>query len=73
VSVGRKRLRQYPQWFVDVIGGDIARLLTRSQRVTNAALRRATPWRPRYASPLQGLPQVLREIDAARAALSFAN
>jgi len=71
-AAGRRRLRQYPRWFAEIIGGDVARVLMRSQRVSSAALRTATGWRPRYVSPSIGLPAVLHEIDAACAALAFA-
>jgi nucleoside-diphosphate-sugar epimerase len=70
-ATASRRLRQYPRWFVELIGGDVGRLLMRSQRVSSAALRQATGWRPRYASPSTGLPGVLHEIDAACAALAF--
>jgi nucleoside-diphosphate-sugar epimerase len=56
-----------PTW-VTSVGGSLMRLLARSQRISNAQLRAASGWRPRYASARSAWPDVLGSLSRARAA-----
>jgi nucleoside-diphosphate-sugar epimerase len=60
--LGKKRLRPVPKAMIKM-GGDKFVLLTRSQRVSNERLRKATAWEPRYPSVREGLRAVV--ADAA--------
>jgi 2-alkyl-3-oxoalkanoate reductase len=44
-----------PAWLAG-LGGSVARLLTRSQRISNRKLREASSWAPRYRSVREGFP-----------------
>lgn len=55
-----------PPLFVARLGP--ARAVGRSLRLSNAAFRDATDWRPAWASPREGLPMVAAEIDGAEVA-----
>jgi len=60
---GYKRLRRLPNWLVRLVGGEVAELLMRSQRVSNAAFREATDWKPEFGSSQTGLPFVLTSMN----------
>ena len=46
------------------LGGEKASVLARSQRVSNARLRQATGWAPRYRSVREGWPMVVAALEA---------
>jgi nucleoside-diphosphate-sugar epimerase len=48
-----------PRWMT-WLGGSAAALLSRSQRMSNAKLKRATGWSPRWKSAREGLADSLR-------------
>ena len=53
--------RQLPHLFVS-LGGKTGELLSRSQRMSNAKLKRATGWQLRWPSARDGLPVAIREL-----------
>lgn len=61
-AVGRRRLRPMPTGMVRVAGDKLDHI-SRSHRVSNEAIRVATPWRPRYPSVRDGVPAVVAEIS----------
>ena len=65
-SVRRARLRQLPDWLMKLVGGDTARLLMRSQRVSNAKMRRTTGWASQFASMRAGWPAVAAAAKGER-------
>ena len=54
----RTHLRRLPGWLMTLLGGATARLLMRSQRVSNSAFREATGWQPHHRSMRTGWPAV---------------
>lgn len=52
----------FPAW-VAALAGSLGETLARSLRITNAKLRAATPWAPRYPSVVEGWKAVLDELD----------
>lgn len=54
-----------PRW-VARLGGSIGELLSRSQRISNAKLRRETGWRPRYRSAREGWAAYLPALRERR-------
>lgn len=59
-ALGRARLRIPPARLVR-LGGSKARMLMRSQRVSNRRLRDATNWSPVYRSPREGWPAIVAQ------------
>lgn len=59
--LGVAQPRPLPSW-LPRLGGAALRLLARSQRISNAKLRRATGWSPRWPSAREGLPAAIREL-----------
>lgn len=59
--VGRKHLRFLPLWLTNLLGGPLP-LLSRSQRMTNAAFKRVSGWTPRFPSARTGLPEAVRAL-----------
>jgi nucleoside-diphosphate-sugar epimerase len=53
-AFGFRRLRFIPPTVVKVVGGATAHVVMRSQRVSNAAFRRATGWAPATPSAVEG-------------------
>jgi len=53
-AAGAPRPRLLPRWLA-AVGGTTAELLSRSQRMSNAKLRRAAEWAPRWQSAREGL------------------
>jgi hypothetical protein len=47
---------------VTAAGGAAMRMMSRSQRVSNERLKKASGWEPRFASGRDGLPEVVAEI-----------
>lgn len=62
---GRPQLKQLPGWLLRLVGGELAGLLMRSQRISNRTLRHASDWAPKFGNPRTGWRAVLDEIDAA--------
>jgi 2-alkyl-3-oxoalkanoate reductase len=58
--LGKKRLRAVPNAMITLSGGKFE-VLTRSQRVSNERLRKATAWEPRYPSVREGLRAVVED------------
>jgi nucleoside-diphosphate-sugar epimerase len=56
--LGKKRLRPMPKAMLKM-GGKTFDVLTRSQRVSNERLRKASSWEPRYRSAREGLREVV--------------
>jgi nucleoside-diphosphate-sugar epimerase len=63
-AAGAGRLRLLPGW-LSAIGGKTMELLSRSQRMTNAKLKAASDWTPRWRSAREGLPAAARELEAS--------
>jgi 2-alkyl-3-oxoalkanoate reductase len=61
-AAGAPAPRLVPRW-VAAIGGAVE-LLSRSQRMTNAKLKRASAWTPRWRSAREGLRAAVAELDA---------
>ena len=59
-QVHRKKLRTIPTWLVRFVGGEVADLLMRSQRISNESLREVSDWKPEFRSSRNGYPHVLR-------------
>ena len=62
-AAGLPRPRLMPRWLV-ALGGSQTALLARSQRMSNAKLKRATGWAPRWRSAREGLAAAVRALDA---------
>ena len=58
--LGKKRLRPVPKAMIKMGGGKFD-VLTRSQRVSNERLRKATSWEPRYPSMREGLRAIVAD------------
>jgi 2-alkyl-3-oxoalkanoate reductase len=56
-----RRPRPLPAW-LSRYGGSLMDLLSRSQRISNRKLRRASGWVPKYANAKQAWPDVLRDL-----------
>jgi len=59
--LGVKRLKFMPLWLTNMLGGPLP-LLSRSQRMTNAAFKWASKWEPRFPSARVGLPEAVRAL-----------
>lgn len=55
------RPRFAPRWLAK-LGGSTVELLSRSQRMTNAKLKAASGWTPRWRSAREGLPPAVRAL-----------
>lgn len=53
--------RFFPGW-VATLAGSLGETLARSQRISNARLQAASPWRPRYPSVAEGWPAVVADL-----------
>ncbi len=60
-SIGAKPPRPLPR-LLAALGGKTAELLSRSQRMSNAKLKAATGWTPKWPSATEGLPAAVREL-----------
>lgn len=60
-TLGVKPLRFMPLWLTNLLGGPLP-LLSRSQRMTNAAFKRVSEWKPRFPSARVGLPEAMRAL-----------
>ena len=60
-SVGAKPPRPIPR-LLAALGGKTTELLSRSQRMSNAKLKAATGWTPKWPSATEGLPAAVREL-----------
>ena len=60
---GRKKLKRLPNWLVRLVGGDVAEILMRSQRISNTAFCEVTDWQPEFRSSQTGLPSVMASMD----------
>jgi nucleoside-diphosphate-sugar epimerase len=58
-AAGARRPRLLPRWAA--IGG-LMELLSRSQRMSNAKLKAASGWAPRWANARDGLRAAVREL-----------
>jgi nucleoside-diphosphate-sugar epimerase len=63
-AAGANRPRLLPRW-VGAVGGASMELLSRSQRMTNAKLKRASGWTPRWRSAREGLRAAVRTVGGA--------
>lgn len=63
---GRKPPR-FPPRALTALGGAAARMLARSQRVSNRRFRDVTGWQPRFPSMADGWPSVVAAMDALAA------
>ncbi len=61
--LGLPALRFPPAWTTK-LAGSLGRLLTRSQRISNAKLRGASAWRPQYPSVREGWRALVEPPDA---------
>ena len=66
-AAGLPSPKPFPRWITKLVGGTAAALLARSQRISNAKLREASAWRPRYANAATAWPDVLAQLDAPSA------
>jgi 2-alkyl-3-oxoalkanoate reductase len=60
-AVGAKPPRLMPRWLL-ALGGKTMELLSRSQRMSNAKLKTASGWAPRWRSAREGLPAAVRAL-----------
>ncbi len=60
-AAGAPRPRLLPRWLT-AVGGATAELLSRSQRMSNASLRRAAGWTPRWRSAREGLRAAVESL-----------
>jgi nucleoside-diphosphate-sugar epimerase len=63
-ALGTRPPRLLPDWLVR-LGGSMAELLARSQRISNRKLRQASGWSPSYPSVREGWPAVIQEVKRA--------
>jgi nucleoside-diphosphate-sugar epimerase len=63
-AIGVPAPRPLPRWFT-ALGGETLELASRSLRLSNAKLRAATAWAPRWRSIREGLPEAVRQLGAA--------
>jgi nucleoside-diphosphate-sugar epimerase len=61
-ALGVKPPRSFPQWLVPFMGSS-ARLLARSQRISNGKLRAMTGWAPRFASAREGWAALAGQVS----------
>ncbi len=61
-TVGARALRLMPGW-LSALGGKTMELLSRSQRMSNAKLKAASGWAPRWRSAREGLPAAVRALN----------
>ena len=66
-AYGIGHLRPLPDW-VSTLGGSIMELMGRSLRLTNAKLRAATGWAPKYPSVREGFQAMAAAAPSERAA-----
>lgn len=60
-AIGARRPKMIPGWLA-AIGGSSMELFARSLRMSNAKLRSATGWAPRWRSAREGLPAAARDL-----------
>jgi nucleoside-diphosphate-sugar epimerase len=60
-ALGAAPPKFYPVW-VAALAGSLGETLARSQRISNARLRAAANWAPRYPSVAEGWPAVVAEL-----------
>jgi nucleoside-diphosphate-sugar epimerase len=65
-AFGLPRLRMLPSWLVSLGGGSDARLMMRSQRVSNRRFKDTTGWQPAFPSVRQGWPAIAAQITSRR-------
>ena len=58
-----------PRW-LSALGGKTAELLSRSQRMSNAKLKSASGWAPRWRSVREGVPEAARQLGVVAGARS---
>ncbi len=63
-AVGVAPPRSMPRW-MNKVGGKSLELLSRSQRMSNAKLRRAAGWSPRWRSIREGIPAAVDALTGA--------
>jgi nucleoside-diphosphate-sugar epimerase len=63
-ALGSPRLRILPDWLAG-LGGSKARMLMRSQRMTNRKLKDVTGWSPAYPSAREGWQAVIAQLSSA--------
>jgi nucleoside-diphosphate-sugar epimerase len=63
-AIGAPAPRPLPGWLT-ALGGGIVELMSRSVRLSNAKLRAATAWRPRWPSVREGIPEAARVLGLA--------
>jgi nucleoside-diphosphate-sugar epimerase len=62
-AAGAKAPRPMPR-LLAALGGKTMELLSRSQRISNARLRAATGWSPKWPSAREGIPAAVRELQS---------
>ncbi len=62
-AVGAQDPKPLPKLFT-TLGGKSVELLSRSQRMSNAKLKAATGWSPKWPSASAGIPAAVRELSA---------
>jgi nucleoside-diphosphate-sugar epimerase len=65
-AAGIRMPRPMPK-IMTALGGKTIELLSRSQRMSNRALKTATGWAPKFPSAREGLPAAVRELDSIAA------
>ncbi len=66
-ALGVPAPRQLPSW-LSRLGGRTMELLSRSQRMSNAKLKAATGWAPRWRSVREGIPAAVAALNAGGSA-----
>jgi len=62
-AIGAKPPRLMPHW-LSSLGGKSMELMSRSQRMSNAKLKGASGWAPRWPSVREGMPAAIRALTA---------
>lgn len=62
-SIGATRPKPMPALLV-ALGGKSMELMSRSQRMSNAKLKAATGWAPKWGSAVEGLPAAVKRLSA---------
>jgi len=65
-AAGARVPKPFPSWMA-ALGGKAVDLLSRSLRMSNAKLKGACGWAPRYPSAREGIPEAVRELAKAQA------
>jgi len=70
-AMGKKRVGSMAPWLLKlIIGGPLVASLITSFRISNEKVKRGLDWQPRYPTFKEGLPEVLKALEAKHEARS---